>query len=557
MELLYRIGVVRSVRVDKLSGCVVDSCDGYRGLVSHRNHKLSIVNYPLLIAFCLLLSVNAFAQYGGGSGTSSDPYIISTAAHLSTLATNVNGGNTYSGKFFKLTADITATAVTTVIGEYSHPFKGNFNGNGKTIKLSISVGQYEWGALFGYIAGGANIHDVVVSGSVSGGYIAGIVAGIDNNGDIIVHNCTNNATITATDNYCGGIVAYIGSGSSIIEVSDCVNNGEINSTSYQVGGIVGCISGTSTAKIINRCSNLKSVTGSYNVGGIVGFSWGSQIRNCYNKGEVHSTYVGSDSGGYYSCGGIVGTSQQGCTIENCYNIGNVKGYNNSYKHAVGGIVGYNHYAGIIRNSYNGGTISQSDSGYLGGIVGYNYNDSDNHIDYCYSVTTACSNLKGSSGSSTGISTTTVAKFTHNSPTSNTLSSPCSGQLLSALNAWVTANGNNYLTWENATSESDNKGMPKFYTCTPISVTNFSVSNGNRECGVSWTATGATSCKLYYGSDLDINNMWLVNNATSPFTARRLTNGRTYYFVVKPTGDGTTYCADNEPSDAVEGNPNCP
>ena len=106
MELLYRIGVVQSVPVDKLSGCVVDSCDGYRGLVSHRNHKLSIVHYPLLILFCLLLSVNAMAEFGGGTGSESDPYIISTITHLRTLADNVNGNEHYSGMYFKVTENI-------------------------------------------------------------------------------------------------------------------------------------------------------------------------------------------------------------------------------------------------------------------------------------------------------------------------------------------------------------------------------------------------------------------------------------------------------------------
>ncbi len=41
-----------------------------------------------------------------GSGTETDPYEISTAADLQQLATDVNGGNTYSGSYFKVTANI-------------------------------------------------------------------------------------------------------------------------------------------------------------------------------------------------------------------------------------------------------------------------------------------------------------------------------------------------------------------------------------------------------------------------------------------------------------------
>ncbi len=162
-----------------LSRSIIYSQLAAYGIVNENNAtKIAFINRKLYIVLllCIFFSVNAMAQYGGGNGTEGDPYIISTAAHLSALASNVNGGNDYSGKYFLVTEDITSTAVTTVIGKYDSFFRGNFNGNGKTIKLNISVGQYEWGALFGYISGGANIHDVVVSGNVSGGYIAGIVA---------------------------------------------------------------------------------------------------------------------------------------------------------------------------------------------------------------------------------------------------------------------------------------------------------------------------------------------------------------------------------------------
>ncbi|MBO7084231.1 MAG: hypothetical protein J6W30_10345 [Bacteroidales bacterium] len=56
-----------------------------------------------LIAFAPM----AWAQWTG-SGTASDPYQISSTTDWNTLATNVNNGSqTYSGTYFKLTADIT------------------------------------------------------------------------------------------------------------------------------------------------------------------------------------------------------------------------------------------------------------------------------------------------------------------------------------------------------------------------------------------------------------------------------------------------------------------
>ena len=95
-----------------------------------------------------------------GSGTSSDPYLIESAANLAYLATSVNSGTTYSGKYFKQTVDIDLDAIGwTPIGTSSYTFQGTYNGNHKRIKnLSIYVN----GAspvhigLFGYVSSANN-----------------------------------------------------------------------------------------------------------------------------------------------------------------------------------------------------------------------------------------------------------------------------------------------------------------------------------------------------------------------------------------------------------------
>ena len=233
----------------------------------------------------------------------------------------------------------------------------------------------------------------------------------------------------------------------------------------------------------------------------------------------------------------------------------MKGYSTSYTHMVGGIVGYNHFNGVIRNCYNGGTVSQSQSGSIGGIVGRNYNDSGNLIEYSYSEKDACSNLYGSTWSSTGISTTTVAKFTHSSsPISNTLSSPCSGDLLTVLKAWVTANGNDYLTWVDASSESDNKGMPKLKFCTPVSTTISRVTSSHRKNVVEWTASPQNATCTYSVSWTSVAGNG-NSSATSPFNHTNLTNDIEYCYRVVAVGTGD-YCDVNEPSAQVCGTPHC-
>ena len=55
----------------------------------------------LLIAVCLV-SLPAEAQYGGGSGTAGDPYLIYTAEQMNAIGTNPED----SDRHFKLMADI-------------------------------------------------------------------------------------------------------------------------------------------------------------------------------------------------------------------------------------------------------------------------------------------------------------------------------------------------------------------------------------------------------------------------------------------------------------------
>lgn len=49
-------------------------------------------------------------SFAGGSGTKADPYQIGMPEQLAKLAKDVNGGETYAGKYFKLTADLDLSA---------------------------------------------------------------------------------------------------------------------------------------------------------------------------------------------------------------------------------------------------------------------------------------------------------------------------------------------------------------------------------------------------------------------------------------------------------------
>ena len=97
----------------------------------------------------ILLALMAFApmawaqqQFSGGTGTETDPYLISNVNDWNTLADNVNDGNPYSGLYFQMTADIDVGGK--MVGKSnSKSFQGIFDGNGHTLTFNKKIdGKY-------------------------------------------------------------------------------------------------------------------------------------------------------------------------------------------------------------------------------------------------------------------------------------------------------------------------------------------------------------------------------------------------------------------------------
>ena len=228
----------------------------------------------LLLMLALVLSVFPMtARAYSGSGTQADPYLITSSSDLASLRSAVNGGTTYSGVYFKLTADIT-TAQTATIGSSSRAFSGNFDGDGHNIALNISTNTGYQG-LFAKLSG-ATIENLSVSGTVrsnKNSYVGGI-AGYATGSTIT--NCSNSATVYAKAGHAAGIVGYAtGTGS----VTACFNSGSISCGNTRSAGIVG---EQYTNVTVSNCYNIGNITGtSTAVGGIVGYGRGA-VSNCYH-----------------------------------------------------------------------------------------------------------------------------------------------------------------------------------------------------------------------------------------------------------------------------------
>ena len=329
-------------------------------------------------------------SFGGGSGTASDPYIISNAQQLAYLAYMVNNGNSYSGKYFEQTANIDLSAYywepIGIKKNKNYPFSGNYTANPFGVITNLyTKSDYDYAGLFGSVKN-ATISNIGISGGyIEGGdYTGGLVGYAE--GDITITNCynTGNVTSTSSNSYAGGLVGQ----ADIITITNSYNTGNVTARSSgtysYAGGLVGRVSGTTT---ITNCYNTGNVTtttssSTYSyAGGVVGCVLNTTItiENSYNTGDVNS----SDS--HYSyAGGVVGSVGDDLTITGSYNTGNVT--STSYYSYAGGLVGRVFGTTTITNCYNTGDVTSTSSSlaysYAGGLVGY---ISDGSLSSCHNI----------------------------------------------------------------------------------------------------------------------------------------------------------------------------
>jgi len=276
----------------------------------------------ILIVLCFSISL-AQAQYGGGSGTAEDPYLIETAEQFNAIGANPSDWD----KRFKLMADIDLSELTeetfNIIGQWiawgstnNKPFTGVFDGNGKTISnFSYTSTSGDGIGLFAYVRG--RIQDL------------GLV----------------NPKVDAQGWNVGSLAGYLDEG----RISGCYAKGA-NVSGYKcVGGLVGINDG-----IITTGYSSGRVSGDTFVGGLTGLLGPGLVTNCYCSAVVS---------GNQDVGGLVGfTDHEFSTISDSYAIGNVIG--NIY---VGGLVGQIE-RGAATKCYSAASVTGNQ--YVGGFVGY-------------------------------------------------------------------------------------------------------------------------------------------------------------------------------------------
>lgn len=284
-----------------------------------------------LFIFFLMVSVCMRAQFSGkGSGTKDDPYLITTANELNQTRNNLEA-------CYKLMRDIDLTDWLSEnnpsqgwmpIGAKDEPFKGTFDGNGKTLKLFINRPDQENVGFMG-VVDRATIKNLTVKGNITGKTSVGGIIGYCNvrtspaceienchyvgnvNGGGIVGKISyysakySVAPIPTIKNcsFTGKAEAGIVYRCEMVYIQGCKVNATIESEDA-AGGIIGIIyPGIDTYTIdifseVHDCSVSGHIKGQ-NAGGIVGSSKAIKIYNNLVTADVEGTNAGGVLGGKY------------------------------------------------------------------------------------------------------------------------------------------------------------------------------------------------------------------------------------------------------------------
>ncbi len=280
--------------------------------------------------------------FSGGEGSSESPYLIANARDVKNIQKYTTAGYEsiaaadFLAANYQQTEDISAGSVTP-IGTSDAPFTGVYDGNGKTLNVTISTTADNTG-VFGYLQD-ATVKDLTVAGTVtsSGQFTAGIAGQMA--GTSKISACTNKAAITNTNSSNAYGAGIVGRALGTSEIVSCVNEGVIKASKAFAAGIVGDMTGT-----IDMCVNKNTVTGGANTGGIAGaLRASSTIRRCYSSKS--KTITGTNR-----VGGIVGYNVAG-TVANCFSNSNVTISSNTADYGAGGLVGI--LGGLLFNSATG------------------------------------------------------------------------------------------------------------------------------------------------------------------------------------------------------------
>ncbi len=305
-----------------------------------------------------------------GEGTAEEPFIISNLKELKMFRDDVNDGDTYNGKFVKLTDDIDLNNEEwTPIGNSENKFQGTFDGDNHTISNLLITGVNSNVGLFGFTSNGEVKNLTVENACVSGYLNVGVVAGTPYTSKYTNINVTGHVEVNGMA-YVGGMFGknlYANATNLTINVN---SDSYVKATSTEndiryrtyVGGVVGFM-GEGPHGLYNVVSNIDVIGDVTDIGGITGIiHYGNKFVNITSSGNVTGTALSGSN----EIGGIAGTwhNQNGTSIvvDNCNFTGTITAFaqdgTDLSQNFIGKILGDSY----IKNNESTGVIASAKIG---------------------------------------------------------------------------------------------------------------------------------------------------------------------------------------------------
>ena len=269
-------------------------------------------NFYKKLSFVMVMGISfsSYAAWNGdatawtqGDGSEQNPFLIENEAQLSHLQQTVTAGETYQGKYFRMTADLD-------MGGKQMPSIGHYNdyttqGNPELVRESkVFRGTFDGDF--------HTIDNLTIVSNNAEATLGGLGLFAVSYPETRICNLTLGQGVTVEgsefDNV-GGFVGYSAGGN----VENCRILGTVNGGGMNVGGIVGSVEESMT---ITGCVNAGRLVGHSFAGGIVGYANLSKIQNCYSSAVISCPLASW-------VGGILGWAVES-TVNNCYAIGPVE-----------------------------------------------------------------------------------------------------------------------------------------------------------------------------------------------------------------------------------------
>ena len=264
-------------------------------------------------------------------------YFISTVEQLRALATEVNGGTTFSGMQIKLSNDIDLKSEEwTPIGRKDKAFQGTFDGCGYTIsnlKIERGVNNSSSNAdmgLFGFTSDGKVMNFTLYNAFVKAGIDVGAISGTPYTSSYSNITLAGDVKVEGYS-YVGGMFGknvYKGMENLTVRVNEgSYVKAESETYRTYVGGVIGFM-GEGNIIISNVESNINVTGSTCDVGGITGIAhYGNTFENCICTGNV-TLVNANDAGDQLEIGGIAGvwmnSSAGKVTLRKCNFTGTLK-----------------------------------------------------------------------------------------------------------------------------------------------------------------------------------------------------------------------------------------